>query len=220
MRLFSRRQTKIEAYKIWMSRGRSTRGDSDTQESVVPPNIRSRKDARFKIEQKRLMKIELSYHKQRLFAQMIVTVLITTVTFTVGFTLPDGYHQNGDSNEGLVVLSKKTAFNVFMIADVLALVLSTSSLFIFFIMNMYHDPLKVSMLSDVSTGFNIAAVIAMMLTFMMGTYVVLSHSPALAITVCVIICFFFLLVIVLLDHVIYSRRDPDFEMSEFEKYDV
>lgn len=212
--IYSTRQSEIQAHQTWKSRRRSTRGNYDTQESVVPTSIRSRKDTRFKTEQKRLMKIELSYHKQRLYAQMIVSVLIATVTFTVGFTLPGGYHQSGEPDEGLVVLSKMTAFNVFMIADALSLVLSTSSLFIFFITNMYHDPLKVSMLTAVSTGFNLAAVIAMMLTFMMGTYVVLSHSQVLAMTVCAIICFFFLLVIVLLGHMIYSRNDPEFDKSE------
>lgn len=140
-------------------------------------------------------KDELDRYRQRTNTQIIVTALITTVTFTVGFTMPGGYHQDQEL-QGMVLLSNKKAFIAFMVSDALALLLSTSSLFLYFIASMYEDPRSVSKLNDASTVLNIVSVIAMMLTFITGTYVVLSHSQALAITICVISCFFFLLVII------------------------
>lgn len=63
------------------------------------------------------MKDELNRYRQRINAQMIVTALITTVTFTVDFTMPSGYHQDGDLKEMAVFSEKKEAFIAFMISD-------------------------------------------------------------------------------------------------------
>lgn len=163
-----------------------------------------------------VIKEELERYAKRTNTQIIVTALIATVTFTVGFTMPGGYHQSGEDDQGLVILSKKKAFNVFMVADASALVLSISSLFLYFISSMYQDPHLVSKLNAASTGLNIVSVIAMMLTFITGTYVVLSHAPALAITVCVISCFFFILVIILSIKLISDHKPGNLKLSETE----
>ncbi|WOG90700.1 hypothetical protein DCAR_0309944 [Daucus carota subsp. sativus] len=176
------------------------------QESLVPPIIRSRKEAKFKRAKKRVMKEELEVYRTRTNTQIIVTALITTVTFTVGFTLPGGYHQSGEDDQGLAVLSKKSLFTAFMVTDAVALLLSTSSLFLYFISTMYQTPHRVSQLNAASTGLNIISIITMMLTFLTGSYLVLSDSPALAVSVCVIICLFFLLVIVLSILMLYDRK--------------
>lgn len=177
-----------------------------TEESLVPPIIRSRKEAKFKRAKKRVMKEELEVYRTRTNTQIIVTALITTVTFTVGFTLPGGYHQSGEDDQGLAVLSKKSLFTAFMVTDAVALLLSTSSLFLYFISTMYQTPHRVSQLNAASTGLNIISIITMMLTFLTGSYLVLSDSPALAVSVCVIICLFFLLVIVLSILMLYDRK--------------
>ncbi|KAL8093313.1 uncharacterized protein LOC141692043 isoform X2 [Apium graveolens] len=186
-------------FRFW--RG-SMEKKSKMLESLVPPSKRTTKDNEFKKAKKLLMKEnliqmkdELDRYRQRTNTQIIVTALITTVTFTVGFTMPGGYNQDGDL-KGMVILSEKKSFIAFMVSDALALLLSTSSLFLYFIASMYEDPRSVSKLNDASTVLNIVSVIAMMLTFITGTYVVLSHSRALAYTVIVISCFFFLLVVI------------------------
>lgn len=186
---------------------------SDISESLVPPSKRSKKDEKFRIAKEELMKKGLELYKERTSTQIIVTALITTVTFTVGFTMPGGYNQSGQKDEGLVILSRKKAFIVFMVADVLALVLSSTSLFLYFVSSMYQDPLQVSKLNAASTGLNIVSVIAMMLTFITGTYVVLSNSLALAIIVCSIGCVFFVIVIVLSIKMVLDR-------SKAKKIDV
>ncbi|WOG86606.1 hypothetical protein DCAR_0205823 [Daucus carota subsp. sativus] len=157
-------------------------------------------------EKHRRRKKELERYKERTNTQIIVTALITTVTFTVGFTMPGGLRQSGEIDEGLVVLRKKTVFNAFMISDALAFLLSTCSLFLYFLQSMYEDAREVSKLNAASVGLNIVSIVAMMLTFITGTYVVLSHSLALAITVCLIGSFFFLFVIVLLIKMVYDRQ--------------
>lgn len=173
---------------------------------VVPPNKQFRKDAAFKIAEEKSKNKGIELYRERTGTQIIVTTLITTVAFTVGFTMPGGYYQSGDLNEGLTVLSKKRAFRVFMVSDTVALVLSTASLFLYFISSMYRNTQKVARLNAASSVLNIFSVIAMMMTFMAGTYVVLSHSQTLAITVLGICCIFFVIVIGLLIQLIYDRR--------------
>lgn len=119
--------------------------------------------------------------------------------------MPGGYYQDGDM-KGTVILSNKKAFTAFMISDALALLLSTSSLFLYFIATMYEDPYEVAKLNAASTMLNIVSVIAMMLTFVAGTYVILSHSRVLAITICIISSLFFLLVVGLLIKLRYDRK--------------
>ncbi|XP_074339731.1 protein ACCELERATED CELL DEATH 6-like [Apium graveolens] len=143
-------------------------------------------------------KEKIKPYRERTTTQIIVTALITTVTFTVGFTMPGGYHQSGEPEEGPVLLSKKKAFEVFMVSDASALALSITSLFIYFISSLYDDPHQVSKFDFASTVLNILSVIAMILTFIAGIYVVLSHSPGLALIVCIICSTFFLSLVVLL----------------------
>ena len=119
--------------------------------------------------------------------------------------MPGGYYQDGDM-KGTVILSNKKAFTAFMISGALALLLSTSSLFLYFIATMYEDPYEVAKLNAASTMLNIVSVIAMMLTFVAGTYVILSHSRVLAITICIISSLFFLLVVGLLIKLRYDRK--------------
>ncbi|XP_074355485.1 uncharacterized protein LOC141695129 [Apium graveolens] len=199
-----------EYWKFWPT---SNKRKSNYLESVVLPSRREAKDVQFEIAKKKLrdekhgrMKIDLERYKKRTSTQIVVTALITTVTFTVGFTMPGGLRQSGEIDQGLVVLSKKTAFNAFMVSDAIALLLSTCSLFLYFLESMYDDPHQVSKLNAASTGLNIVSVMAMMLTFITGTFVVLSHSLALAITVSIIGSFFFVFVIVLMIKMVYDRQ--------------
>lgn len=49
----------------------------------------------------------------------LVAILMATITFTAAFTLPGGYSSDAGS-EGLPIMSKKFAFQAFLISDVLA----------------------------------------------------------------------------------------------------
>ena len=178
----------------------------------TPPSKRKKKDLKFETEEKKLeqqkhdqRKNDLERYKNRTNTQILVTALITTVTFTVGFTMPGGLHQSGEFSEGLAVLSRKRAFNVFMLSDALALLMSTSSLFFYFLESMNEDPHQVSLLNASSTVLNILSIIGMMLTFIAGTYVVLSDTPVLAVAVCIIGSLFFFLILIWIIKMAYDR---------------
>lgn len=180
----------------------------DNSGSIVPSYKRERKDVIFS-ERIKLMRDEerktkkkneqeyLETYKNRTNTQIIVTALITTVTFTVGFTMPGGLHQSEEVDEGLVLLSRKAAFKAFMLSDACGLLFSTCSLLFYFLMSISKEIKEVRKLSAASSGLNIVSIMFMMATFITGTYVVLSNSPALAISVCGISSLFFLLIIVL-----------------------
>ena len=126
-----------QSRKLWSgSRKKSTSSSS----AVLPASTREIKDILFNEDQKKLMedknkkmKEDLQRYREGTNSQIVVSALITTITFTVGFTIPGGLHQSGESNQGLAVLSKKAAFKIFMIADSFALLLSICSLFIYFL---------------------------------------------------------------------------------------
>ncbi|XWS42528.1 hypothetical protein CRYUN_Cryun16bG0022000 [Craigia yunnanensis] len=58
---------------------------------------------------------------------LLVTTLIATVSFAAGFTMPGGYKSDGPE-EGMAILSRKSAFRVFVIANALAFCFSTTSM--------------------------------------------------------------------------------------------
>ncbi|KAM7466938.1 hypothetical protein LguiB_014500 [Lonicera macranthoides] len=134
---------------------------------------------------------------------MVVAALIATVAFTAGFTMPGGYIQSGSQYEGMAVLSTKSiAFQAFIISDTIALIFSTSALFIYFI-GAFYAAAKFGENDDKFGNFSIFALSgllcnmfglgAMLVAFITGTYAVLQHALALAIASCVIACCAFLI---------------------------
>ncbi|XVE62789.1 hypothetical protein DITRI_Ditri06bG0148000 [Diplodiscus trichospermus] len=63
--------------------------------------------------------------------KFLVTTLIATVSFAAGFTMPGGYKSDGP-DEGMAILSKKSAFRVLVIANALAFCFSSTSMFLQF----------------------------------------------------------------------------------------
>ncbi|KAE8784399.1 ankyrin repeat-containing protein [Hordeum vulgare] len=59
----------------------------------------------------------------------LVAILITTITFAAAFTLPGGY-SSVDGSEGLPIMSRKVAFQAFLISDTLAMCSSFAVAFI------------------------------------------------------------------------------------------
>nr|XP_048333684.1 ankyrin repeat-containing protein At5g02620-like [Ziziphus jujuba var. spinosa] len=116
---------------------------------------------------------------------LVAATLIATVTFAAGFTLPGGYVSDKGPQQGSAVLKKNPAFKTFVIADAIAMVLSTSAVFIHVISVLKQDK-KFSLFLLV---FNLIlnAIIAMLIAFMGGIYAVLGASDGLAIAVCVIV---------------------------------
>ncbi|XP_017224640.1 uncharacterized protein LOC108200886 [Daucus carota subsp. sativus] len=199
-----------QSRKLWSS---SRKKSTSSSLAVLPASKREKKDILFNEVQKVLMekknaKMEedLQRYREGTNSQIVVSALITTITFTVGFTIPGGLHQSGESNQGLAVLSKKAAFKIFMIADAFALLLSICSLFVYFLENMSDNFEHVTRLHATTLGLNIASIMLTMFVFMTGTYVVFSDSLFLSITIFSIGSLFLIFVILQLLRIAYERR--------------
>jgi len=120
-------------------------------------------------------------------AHIVVAALVATVTFAAAFTMPGGYK----NEQGTAVLIKNAAFAVFVISDAIAMVLSTSALFLHFYWALLgkrgqvEEDLK-QYFSDRTTNLIICAIPAMVIAFITGSYGVLAPSLWLAITICFI----------------------------------
>lgn len=115
---------------------------------------------------------------------VIVAALVATVTFTAGLTVPGGFYGSDGRYPGTAILTKETAFKSFVISNAIALMLSFTS------MLLYFDAARCNQISELKKTYRIAslgvtaALMAMMIAFVTGTYAVLDHSPALAISTC------------------------------------
>ncbi|KAM7481793.1 hypothetical protein LguiB_006376 [Lonicera macranthoides] len=134
--------------------------------------------------------------KKEADTHMLVAALIVTVTFTVGFTMPGGYIQSGSLNQGMAVLrTKSIAFQAFIMSDTVSFLFSVTALLLYFFAANFATNLADSESFHylIAHGYrcNIFALGAMIVTFITGTYTVLEHASALAITTCVIACSIF-----------------------------
>ncbi|KAI8012179.1 Ankyrin repeat-containing protein NPR4 [Camellia lanceoleosa] len=122
---------------------------------------------------------------------MIVAALIATVTFAAGFTMPGGYNGNQGPTQGMAILTRETAFQAFAVTNTIAMILSTSAIVTYFFGAPSKDRDKLLKHHNSAANLVMVATVAMVLAFITGTYVVLEHSRALAIAVCITSCLFF-----------------------------
>ncbi|KAM3754962.1 hypothetical protein ACB098_02G002700 [Castanea mollissima] len=147
-------------------------------------------------------KAMISMMEKNAKAQAIVDALIATVSFTAGITVPGGFVQDG-RNAGSAILMKNDSFKAFIILDTIALVLSTSALFIHLsMMPTWIHTTRVTFavrrfFSQVATILTLLATGTMVLSFATGTYAVLAHSLSLAIATCIIGLSFFVIIVLL-----------------------
>jgi hypothetical protein len=141
-----------------------------------------------------MMKKEyFSISERGIETRVLVVALVATVTFAAAFTMPGGYK----NEQGTAVLLKNAAFVVFVISDAIAMVLSTSALFMHFYWARFGT--RGQMEEDMKGNFSywtstltICAIPPMVIAFITGSYAVLAPSLWLAITTCFIgVAFFF-----------------------------
>lgn len=107
---------------------------------------------------------------------IIASVLIATLTFTAGFTIPGSYmSDSAGPNTGFAgLISHITAYKIFILSNALAMITSFQS--IFFLINgiYFHDQFMIR--SEIQRGKSMLLVSfgGMIVAFAMGTYVVIS----------------------------------------------
>ncbi|XP_065863170.1 uncharacterized protein [Euphorbia lathyris] len=124
---------------------------------------------------------------------LVVSGLVATVTFAAAFTLPGGYKTDEQGVEqGTAILTKNASFDAFVISDSIAMVLSTASVFIHFIVMLLGYQEKYWWLIRSALLFIMFAMGAMVIAFTTGTYAVLSPNLGLAVATCLIGLSFFI----------------------------
>ncbi|CAM0885555.1 unnamed protein product [Alopecurus aequalis] len=116
----------------------------------------------------------------------LVAILIATITFAAAFTLPGGYSSDAGS-EGLPIMSKKFAFQAFLISDVLAMCSSFSVAFICIIAR-WEDYDFLIYYRSFTKKLMWFAYVATTTAFSTGLYTMLApHLHWLAIAICVLV---------------------------------
>ncbi|WOG85554.1 hypothetical protein DCAR_0104745 [Daucus carota subsp. sativus] len=138
--------------------------------------------------------VRTEMRRQRANTHMVVAALVTTVALTAGFAMPGGFNGNLGPEQGSPLLLRKPAFNIFVVADTVALLFSISSLFLYFTLSFKLKRKAFITSFSFAVVLNIASIAAMMVAFIAGTYAVLSHSLVLAIAVSTLSSLFLLLV--------------------------
>ncbi|KAL7238298.1 hypothetical protein ACSBR2_004412 [Camellia fascicularis] len=129
-----------------------------------------------------------NYLRQTAANHLIVATLIATVAFTAGFTMPGGYNGNDGPNQGMAILTRKAAFQAFMVTDTIAMSCSILAVITHFDAAITNNRDTLQKQVNKAAYLISSAAGAMVLAFVTGTYVVLAHSSGLAISVCVIGC--------------------------------
>ncbi|KAF3964532.1 hypothetical protein CMV_011192 [Castanea mollissima] len=115
----------------------------------------------------------------------VIAVLVATVSFASGLTVPGGFNSSdcgpaGQGNEGMATLANKTMFQVFIISDTVAMYCSIIGAFV--LLWSHIDDMVLSTLTFAQLLLQIS-VFAMCLAFMSAVYLVVSEISWLSIAV-------------------------------------
>ena len=129
--------------------------------------------------------ISSKYLKDVSNTHLLVSTLIGTVTFAAGFTLPGGYNED-DPNKGKTVLAAKAAFKTFVIADAIAFYCSTAAVFLYFFASLEQSYHLLRRFIKFAALLTYISIIARVIAFTSGVYVVLPDSSPIPTTLIVV----------------------------------
>jgi hypothetical protein len=117
--------------------------------------------------------------RNALETNLLVAMLVATVTFAAAFTMPGGYKSDGP-DQGLANLTAKVAFKAFVIFDTTAFLFSVTAVGLQLDTSRnYKAQIRYMNVAALCTYI---AIIGMVLAFVSGMHVVLAKSIGLAIT--------------------------------------
>ncbi|XP_048141225.1 ankyrin repeat-containing protein At5g02620-like [Rhodamnia argentea] len=112
--------------------------------------------------------------------QLLVAVLIATVTFTAAFTMPGG-HNNDGHDQGMATLAGRAAFQAFVISNTTAFGFSILAIFLQFDTSVAGESVFQRRYTGMAGNCIYIAILGMVLAFACGTYVVLTKTIGLGI---------------------------------------
>nr|KYP47945.1 Ankyrin repeat-containing protein At3g12360 family [Cajanus cajan] len=142
-------------------------------ESIWPQWFEAKGEKRLNIK---LENEEAVYSKEAKESHLLVATLIATVSFAAGITLPGGTIQEGD-HKGTPILGQRASFKAFIISNALAMVFAISAASIHLSIPLTKSKFKDHFLTQYAHAFTLVALLAMIVAFATGTYVVLGPSP-------------------------------------------
>lgn len=137
-----------------------------------------------------------------------VAILIATVSFAAGFTMPGGYISVKGSEQGQAILGRSSAFKAFLTSNTIALMLSSFSVIAHLFAPLCpHGAIgRLFMRQLFCTAL---AMLAMGISFITATYGVLRQSSALSIATLVIGIVYSLLFMLALLRMMYCGPQSD-----------
>ncbi|KAA8524409.1 hypothetical protein F0562_010867 [Nyssa sinensis] len=179
----SRAQLKKQSSRTQSMRQRSMT-QSNTQNSRTQSN-RQRSRNQSSVEN----------YKDRVNTLLLVSMLVVTVTFAAGFTMPGGYNGSGP-NEGLATMFEKHTFHVFLISNTIAMY-SSMAVAVVLIWAQLGDVSLIIVSMKLALPLLGIALTMVSSAFMAGVYLVVSKQIWLANFILIIGSLFLLAVMVL-----------------------
>ncbi|KAK3433975.1 hypothetical protein EUGRSUZ_D01248 [Eucalyptus grandis] len=116
--------------------------------------------------------------------QLLVAVLIATVTFSAAFTMPGGYSDDGP-DPGMPILADRPAFKAFVIFNTTAFCFSILALFLLYDPS-FWGARQQARYNTAAGCYIYFAICGLVLAFACGTYVVLTRTNGLGIALFVV----------------------------------
>ncbi|KAK8591314.1 hypothetical protein V6N13_031362 [Hibiscus sabdariffa] len=163
-------------YKKWITLTAASNGGLESLELAINKNGRkTEKKFEAAIDAQGLKNLNYDQLKEIGNTNALVATLVATVSFAASFTMPGGYKSDGP-DEGMPILSGKSAFRASVMANVVAFALSTLSMAFHYYSSFMEKLESLAFYTNLSTTLLMNAIIAMVISFLqapMHRYLVL-----------------------------------------------